>query len=300
MPTPVTVGDRVLVIGVDGPNPHVLKFDKAEVGDKVIGYPLGKERDTKIFVPKLSFNIGDKVWATPAFPMAGFNWALDFKFDLIPIGLFGGIWVGKITDSYTISGALWGFDSVSPVRVNSVLTGYRLYILSGTYTGKIFEILDNTTTGYKLSNEIQEVVVGSLTGDISYIPTQPPWLSGSMVGSITITETDLVNNQISLYYLITSTGGAELYAMLYGNGSAIQWMKVADPLPTIPYSLPPGQTYRLDFWIATYSGPATDIHYEVDNVLVVSKTTSSPLETGSYYAVYDPATSTFANPCLII
>jgi len=68
-----TFGDKVFVPLADTLN----------VGDSVAVYNLVD--DTRIAVPILAFDIGDYAFVTPSFDFAGFDWKLDFDFNLIPL-----------------------------------------------------------------------------------------------------------------------------------------------------------------------------------------------------------------------
>ena len=78
----VDVGDRVLVIPSFGENVAVPLGELSE-GDKVILYTLKDE--TRIAVPTLLLSIGDRVFSSPSFDFAGFNFDIDFDFNLIPL-----------------------------------------------------------------------------------------------------------------------------------------------------------------------------------------------------------------------
>lgn len=84
----VDVGDRVLVMPSFGENIAVPLGDLSE-GDRVLLYNL--KDSTRIAVPTLSLNVGDRVFSSPSFDFAGFNWEIDFDFNLIPLSplLFG-------------------------------------------------------------------------------------------------------------------------------------------------------------------------------------------------------------------
>jgi len=75
------VGDKVLVMPALGENMAVPLGDLSE-GDRVLLYNL--KDSTRIAVPTLSLNVGDRVFSSPSFDFAGFNWEVDFNFMLIP------------------------------------------------------------------------------------------------------------------------------------------------------------------------------------------------------------------------
>lgn len=77
-----TVGDKVIVMPSLGEN-VAIPIDTPEVGDSVILYAL--KDNSQIAVPTLSFSIGDFIFNTPSFNFSGFNWNLDFNFQLIPL-----------------------------------------------------------------------------------------------------------------------------------------------------------------------------------------------------------------------
>ena len=78
----VDVGDRVLVMPSFGENVAVPLGELSE-GDKVILYNL--KDDTRIAVPTLSLNVGDRVFSSPSFDFAGFDFNVPFDFNLIPL-----------------------------------------------------------------------------------------------------------------------------------------------------------------------------------------------------------------------
>ena len=98
------VGDRVLVMPALGEN-MAVPLGEVEIGDSVILYNLKEQ--TRIAVPTLGLSIGNYAFNTPAFNFAGFNFSLDFNFQLIPLIIdlivppSGTYWLNKITNSYT-------------------------------------------------------------------------------------------------------------------------------------------------------------------------------------------------------
>lgn len=76
------VGDRVLVMSAMGDN-VAIALSTPVVGSNVILYNL--QNETRIAVPSLTFSIGDHAFNTPSFDFAGFNWSIDFNFQLIPL-----------------------------------------------------------------------------------------------------------------------------------------------------------------------------------------------------------------------
>lgn len=80
----MNIGDKVLVMPSLGENMAVPLGD-VEVGDSVILYSLKNE--TRIAVPTLAFSIGSYAFNTPAFNFSGFNFNLDFNFQLIALNL---------------------------------------------------------------------------------------------------------------------------------------------------------------------------------------------------------------------
>jgi hypothetical protein len=76
----VAPGDKGIVMNTFGDKVFVPLGD-VEVGDTVAVYNLVD--DTRIAVPMLTLGVGDMVFATPSFDFAGFDWKLDFDFNLI-------------------------------------------------------------------------------------------------------------------------------------------------------------------------------------------------------------------------
>jgi len=78
------VGDKALVMPGFGEN-YLIPLEDVNIGDSVQLYPIGN--DTKIAVPVLNFGIGNYTFISPEFNFAGFNWNIDFNFNLIPLRL---------------------------------------------------------------------------------------------------------------------------------------------------------------------------------------------------------------------
>lgn len=78
------IGSEVLVMSSLGENVAV-PLGNVNVGDSVILYPL--KDNTRIAVPTLSLSLGSVVFNTPSFNFGGFNWSIDFNFQLIPLDL---------------------------------------------------------------------------------------------------------------------------------------------------------------------------------------------------------------------
>jgi len=101
------VGDRVLVMPSLGEN-VAIPLNDVSIGDSVILYNLKDE--TRIAVPTLSLSIGSYVFNTPSFNFAGFNWSIDFNFELIPLNLF---FTGEYTDhDFSARSGQPGYDSM--------------------------------------------------------------------------------------------------------------------------------------------------------------------------------------------
>lgn len=80
----VLVGDQGIVMNSFGDKIFV-PLGSVEVGDTVAVYNL--RDNTRIAVPMLTLDIGDMVFKTPSFDFAGFDWKLDFDFNLLPLDL---------------------------------------------------------------------------------------------------------------------------------------------------------------------------------------------------------------------
>jgi len=78
------IGERGLVV-YQGDTSGVFISPDIQEGDRVVLYPL--KDVTRIAVPILSLSVGDCVFTSPEFKFAGFDWKLDFNFDLIPLSL---------------------------------------------------------------------------------------------------------------------------------------------------------------------------------------------------------------------
>lgn len=78
------IGERGLVV-YQGDTSGVFISPDIQEGDRVVLYPL--KDATRIAVPILSLSVDDCVFTSPEFKFAGFDWKLDFNFDLIPLSL---------------------------------------------------------------------------------------------------------------------------------------------------------------------------------------------------------------------
>ena len=81
----VSVGDKVIVFGAGSDFAHAVKLTTPNIGDTVTLYPLPDE--TQIAVPNLTFDLDNYVFVTPSFQFAGFNFNVDFDFQLLLLAL---------------------------------------------------------------------------------------------------------------------------------------------------------------------------------------------------------------------
>jgi len=110
------IGSEVLVMPSMGENVAV-PLGNVNVGDSVILYQL--KDNTRIAVPTLSLSVDSYVFNTPSFQFAGFNWSVDFNFQLIPLLLF---LTWKHKDVKWVSGTTVYGDDTNPrycLRVTS-------------------------------------------------------------------------------------------------------------------------------------------------------------------------------------
>lgn len=77
-------GDRVLIMPSLGEN-IAIPVESPGIGDTVMIYSLRDE--TRIAVPALTLSPGSRIFNTPSFNFGGFNWSINFNFQLIPLVL---------------------------------------------------------------------------------------------------------------------------------------------------------------------------------------------------------------------
>lgn len=141
------VGDRVLVIPSMGVN-YAVTLGGVNVKDTVMLYPL--KDSTRIAVPTLSFSIGDFVFTSPSFQFAGFDWKVDFNFNLIPLVLG----LQKITRWYYVGPEYFegpGIEQYKEVKIGTIVLDWdgltRVWI--SNYKDKIYATADD---GYRIYN----------------------------------------------------------------------------------------------------------------------------------------------------
>lgn len=111
------VGDKGIVFGAGSDSAQFIQVQTPNVGDRVILYNL--KNDTKIAVPILSIGVDYYIFNTPSFQFAGFNWNIDFNFQLIPLIL-----------SLTPSGTYWVTSIIEVSHGPNGNASYDNYILS--------------------------------------------------------------------------------------------------------------------------------------------------------------------------
>jgi len=82
---PIVVGDRGLTFAAGSPYSTFAAVSTPAINDKVILYNLGNGQ--RLAVPTLWFDLGDFTFVAPSFQFAGFDWKLDFNFNLTPLKL---------------------------------------------------------------------------------------------------------------------------------------------------------------------------------------------------------------------
>jgi len=78
---PITVGDKGLTFAAGSVYATFTPVSTPAVGDKVILYNLGNGQ--RLAVPSLNFSLSDYTFVVPSFQFAGFNFHLDFNFNLL-------------------------------------------------------------------------------------------------------------------------------------------------------------------------------------------------------------------------
>jgi hypothetical protein len=82
---PVTVGDKGLTFAAGSVYATFTPVTTPAIGDTVILYNLGNGQ--RLAVPSLIFNLNDYSFVVPSFQFAGFNFHLDFNFNLLKFNL---------------------------------------------------------------------------------------------------------------------------------------------------------------------------------------------------------------------
>ena len=129
-------GDRGINFSSGSPFSTFVKVDPAQVGDRVTLYNLSN--GDRLAVPALDFVLDGRVWVTPSFDFAGFDFNIPFDFELIPldIGLVPTYTIRHLTDDYII-------DDIKGNWTIDALIGKYIYIIAGTNAGNYYQIIDN-------------------------------------------------------------------------------------------------------------------------------------------------------------
>lgn len=140
----VSVGDKVIVFGAGSDFAHAVELTTPNIGDTVTLYPLPDE--TQIAVPNLTFDLDNYVFVTPSFQFAGFDFNVDFDFQLLLLALekfrageyyYGNSW--DWTDGWEMTFAEWGstmwsggvYDGVYNMSCPAGFTSGKLWIYAG-------------------------------------------------------------------------------------------------------------------------------------------------------------------------
>jgi len=130
-------GDRGIVFSAGSPSSSFVEVSPAQVGDKVILYPL--ESGDKLAVPSLDLSLNGQTWITPSFDFAGFDWKIDFDFLLIPLELGAGYYtIRYLADDYME-------DNIKGDWTVDALIGKYVHIIAGANADKYYQITDNGT-----------------------------------------------------------------------------------------------------------------------------------------------------------
>jgi hypothetical protein len=85
--TQTVVTNKGIVFAAGSPFATFAPVTRPAVGDSVILYNLGNGQ--QLAVPTLTFKLSDYTFLVPSFQFAGFNWKLDFNFNLLSFHLAG-------------------------------------------------------------------------------------------------------------------------------------------------------------------------------------------------------------------
>jgi hypothetical protein len=80
------VGDKGIVFAAGSEYSQFTPANPPIVGDKVILYNLGNGQ--RLAVPTLAFGLDSFTFVCPSFQFAGFDWKLDWNFQLIPLNFY--------------------------------------------------------------------------------------------------------------------------------------------------------------------------------------------------------------------
>jgi hypothetical protein len=133
------VGDKGVVMDTFGDKVFVPLADTLNVGDSVAVYNLVD--DTRIAVPILAFDMGYHAFVTPSFDFAGFNWDIDFDFNLIPLNINLIDHAHRVSD-YIVDRSAWVYGDTFYAGDNTPCCNQDVRFIYGTHS---FAILDNPT-----------------------------------------------------------------------------------------------------------------------------------------------------------
>ena len=136
----VEVGDKVLVFAAGSDYATAVPLSTPAIDDKVALYNLKDE--TRIAVPTLRFDVGDFAFVTPNFDFAGFDFKLDFNFQLVALNL------GQITPAmyhdfscFVVEQGIMYYGDGTDCHVKRLNYGYKY---SGIMTFIFIDICDGT------------------------------------------------------------------------------------------------------------------------------------------------------------
>lgn len=160
----VDVGDKVLVFAAGSEFATAVPLSTPSIGDMVAIYNL--QNETRIAVPTLTFGLGDVSWVTPNFDFAGFDFKLDFNFQLIPLilGIAAGVYGIVEVPEYNMPHGDPGYNSrlitVNPAWSRSTMMGDAGWFIAKwaaevnlRYVEKV-EIWEATSPSYHTKLEI--------------------------------------------------------------------------------------------------------------------------------------------------
>lgn len=281
--TDLEVGDQVLVMpGWDGV-PVAIKLDSVDVGDPVLLYNLKAE--DKIAVPRLQFDVGSYVFAAPSFDFAGFDWKVDFDFDLLPFYL-------QITDKWC------GVKATSLCWCG----GYKTII---SYDGKIYQTLNSGRTWQEISTpgrtyskmiKVGDNVLG-LSGSSIYLSDDDgfSW-SRRYTGRTTMTDIrDCGALVIAAGYYSGTTGGHIVTSSDGGSGWDLRWeINSARAFPLVLNDTYLATSQYADTTPAIYRWNGTDYVFKISFGVPWSTVRQAHYHNGYYFVTYDWHAATVA------
>lgn len=168
------VGDKGIILNEGSDFQAYIPYTKPNIGDKAYIYTM--RNGMKIAIPVLEFELGNPMWISPDMPMAGFDWKVDFNFNLIPLGI-------PLPCVSTLTGVADEIvEDTKKAWANDELIGKQLFMLSGARKDTKFPIVDNTETTCTVSTFGDLITGGDFESDTGV------WVGYTVGGSPRVSE----------------------------------------------------------------------------------------------------------------